>query len=325
MREQYLLQNCVQCSFVNKSELSYDEVSDVDAFVRRHDRLVRGGKAFPQFFRYLPYVYPQEIESEQDQKHLAEALSAAIALSDKLTAASKRELGFLPIDQKPDRIPLLTAGSDGYTLDHIELPAPMPERYAEPVFQNEVAVAKIGQLPHNGRMACEAYCLSKPILEKDGEVPHYPFVLLCYNRVTEQLLDLNPVTGYPDRAGRLVEEFSYTLIREKIAPTIIEVRDERTAVLLRDFCQKTGIQLAFSTDLQFLDEIESDLFHAIGGNDQTKLYELIDLLSQLDEKEVRAMPTQIAHELMLLVASGQLPKTLADNLRHILQTNEPSE
>jgi hypothetical protein len=124
-----LSQRCAMVAFENKGELRHREKKEVSAYCAARGLTPRGRKAYPQFQQSRPQCLPWYLDDPDDQAHLAEALEAAIEVSNRLMTATPEALGFTegaPFDRT---IPLLEKQEDAFRWGEMVLPEPLPVVY----------------------------------------------------------------------------------------------------------------------------------------------------------------------------------------------------
>jgi hypothetical protein len=80
------------------------------ANAKAHGITFKGKNAYPQFKVYRPYRFPWFLRDEEDRQLLYEALSAALALADKLKTSDMRSLGFIGTEPYGRSIPFFKRG-----------------------------------------------------------------------------------------------------------------------------------------------------------------------------------------------------------------------
>ena len=153
-QEQFLQQNCLQCVFLGKDELSEEEKAGVKEYARSHGIRIAGKNAYPQLVRYKPGYYPWHIEEGREQEELCEALNAAIAMAGLLEEQEPEELNLLAVGDDTKEIPLLERQGETYHLGKAELPEVKPVSWPQPKTCNEIGIANLKKIERVGIWEC---------------------------------------------------------------------------------------------------------------------------------------------------------------------------
>jgi len=331
-RETMLSQNCVQCSFENKDELSPFEIEEAQRYSRTHGITYRGRKAFPQFRRYRPSHYPWYLKDETDEQLLYEALSAALEVAEKLKTTSKSSLGFL--DGAPyDRvIPLLERSNDSYQLSTIELPDKQERIYPSPIVNDELLVDKLKKKKKTGLMwACEVVMFPSPMSDEaaddDGMVedpenaPVFPFMLLIVDCKSGMVIPNELVADYDQDAEKLVVALAHSMGDHGV-PSEIQVRDKRTEILLSEFAKQVDTKVLLHDDLPLLDEIGEDMIvHFCDDQDQNEeeMEEFLKTFMEMDDETLQSMPYELRKQMLELESQGVLPEPVSARVRRLFK------
>ena len=326
-QESILSQNCIQCSFGYKEELSKEELEAARAYGKRNGHTFRGGRAFPQFTRYLPYCYPWPVREEGDQALLSQALSAALEVSRRVEAEGKTAAGFRPLrDQGSNQVPLLTRKGEDWVWSMTALPGPVPMPYPRPVLSDDMLTARLKKRKKKGELQCEVLCLPEPVIDAEGEPPRFPVLLFTLNPETGYLFPCVPITRYREDPQPLLVGFCQELARQKTLPQTIFARDERTESLLRDLCSKVNIQLVRQRLLPDLDEVKDQFFNHLDETEEEIPQEMIEdmfsMMTELDEDTLATMPPPLMEVLAQMLEDGMLPSPLAEKISRVLGVSE---
>ena len=165
--EMLLSQNCLQCSFENKDELSPGEIEEAQKYAKAHGIAFRGQKAFPQFKRYTPAHYPWFLKDETDAQLLYEAISAAVWVAELLKTTTKDSAGFQPGMPYHRAIPFIEEGKGGYKLSTIDLPDRQEENFPTALVRDELLLSALKKKKKSSSAwECEVILLPSPI---DGD------------------------------------------------------------------------------------------------------------------------------------------------------------
>jgi hypothetical protein len=329
-RELMLSQDCLQCSFENKDELSPHEIEEVMRYSQARGITFRGRKSFPQFQRFRPAHYPWLLKDKEDEKLLYEALSAALLVAAKLKEESKYFFGFLNDAPYNRSIPFLERGRHGYTLNKIDLPPRQKINYPSPPVRDELLVARLKQKKKFGAAwACEVAMFPSPISDEaandDGivelpeDAPFFPFMLLTADCKSELIVSSELVPDYDSGAEELVTALARAMNEHGI-PSELQVRDKRTERLLSAFAGQLGIKIVRRAELPLLDDIEEDMLAQVaadqtGNEDETE--QVFEILLQMNDKDFLSIPHELRQQLLALDNQGALPSPVSARLRRL--------
>lgn len=261
-------QDCLQCSFEDAEDVSDGERQEAAKYAEKHGIRLRRRKAIPQFLRYRPFCQPWRVEDKLDRVRICEALAAAKVLSELLKTHDKETLRIVHLDDGPERIPLFGVKNGKMTMGSVELPAMTPPEYPAPALRNDVTAERLRRGRRVGAMECDVFLYPEPQEDEKGGAPRFPFLLLCVLQDEQEILNLPPVTDYETSAEDLVNYFAEAMAKDGRTPKEIQVRDARTAALLRELCEKAEIPLRRVEALSLLDDLEDRMLSELLDEDE---------------------------------------------------------
>ncbi len=318
-QEWLLSQDCVQCAFEAKDELSDEEAEAVRQYAKAHKISLRGRNAFPHFVKYRPNYLPWFLTDERDQENLCEALAAAIEVAQRLESAEggKAELGILPVEETSGPVPLLERKNGEFVWSSVPLPEEMPVQYPKPHYVNDIAAAKLKRLKKQGFWECDVLRFPEPMQDSPDQAPYFPVMVMAVSGDTEQVLPPQLSEHYEEKPEDLVDKFAEMFLQQQVRPAILSIRNERTQVLLADFCERAGIRIRMCEELPLLDDAMDSLMDYLGINSSSpdgKLEEMLGMLLQLDDSELGMLPDEIRQQFAGLIEQEILPDELAEEL-----------
>lgn len=319
-QEQVLQQDCLQCSFESKDELSEEEREEVRRYARANNIRLAGKRAYPQFTKYQKNLCPWYIQTEEEQELLCQGLEAAIAMAGFLEGKMPEDLGMADIDEEEMEIPMLERREGSYVLTKTQLPAEEPEVIPAPKAGNQIGIAKLKKIRKSGIWECGIIRFPQPVRNEDDEIPFFPVLLLAVNSATGYLLPLPSVRDYEDNPEALVDAFIEGLLKQKICPREIRARDERTYAFAADLCGKLGIALSIDEDLEMLDEVEEVLLDRISRSGEEELEDFVDMLDailDMEEEQLENLPQDVLTQLKGLMDQDMLPAEIDERLQQI--------
>ncbi len=327
-QEQVLQQDCLQCSFEGKDDLSEEEQEEVRRYARANHIRLAGKRAYPQFTRYQKNLCPWYIQTDEEQELLCQALEAAIAMAGFLEGKTPEELGMADIDEEETEVPMLERRDGAYVLTKTQLPAEEPEEIPAPKAGNQIGVAKLKKIRKSGIWECGIIRFPRPVRNDEDEVPFFPVFLLAVNSATGYLLPLPSVRDYEDNPEELVDAFIEGLLKQKVCPKEIRARDERTYAFAEDLCGKLGIALSIDEDLEMLDEVEEVLLDRVSRSGEEELEDFVDMLDailDMEEEQLENLPQDVLKQLKGLMDQDMLPAEIDERLQQIFCMLEERE
>lgn len=318
--ETLMQQECLQCVFDNKDELSEEEQEEVKKYARAHGIRLAGRNAYPQFVKYQPNHYPWRLQTEQEQAYLCEALEAAIELARLLEGKIPGDLGVREINDKTRIIPMLEKNG-AYTLSTTELPKETAAEYPVPEISNDVGIAKLKKAKRMGVWECEIIRVPEPVQSGQDEVPVFPVLFLALENETDYILPVPPVADYEENPKELLDLFIEALLMQKICPEELLVRDERTYTFAEGLAKKLGIKINICRELPSLDEAEYVFWEQFGADEEEEMEDMLALLDsilELDEEQLRSLPDVMAGQLEILINQHVLPPDMERKLEKVL-------
>ena len=319
-------QSCLQCSFENKDMLSDEEWEEVRQYAQAHEKPIRGRNAYPQFTKYRPGRFPWHFDSAVDEQRICDALSAAIALKKILRQYSKEELGLYSLRESSEKIPMLAYEGNRWVVKYTKLPS-SAIAYPEPLFTNEVMTARLRQKKKTEIWECGTMRLLTAIQEEGHEekAPYYPLALVYVELGTE--LVQQPIVTDGEDAAEMMNDFAAQLLDRERLPKTIYCGDDRCFALLKDLCEKTGIQRERTDELEALDEVMQSLLEHMAEDEddlstEDELAELVEALTQMSDTELRSAPQEIVNMLYSLAEAGELPDELSKRIKKLFRRKQ---
>ncbi|MCI8280784.1 MAG: hypothetical protein HFI76_03580 [Lachnospiraceae bacterium] len=326
-QEHLMSQNCLQCAFDKKDELAREEQEEVKQYARDHGIRLSGRNAYPMFFQYLPNHIPWQLQTDEEQKMLCEALEAAIEMARLLEKNTPKELGFIE-EGRPNEIPFLEKKGNTYVLGKTALPEKKPKQWPSPEITNDIMAANLKKNPRKGVWECKIVRFPEAVKEPEEDIPVFPVILLAIDTQTEYLLPVSPVCYYEEQPQKLLDLFLDTLQQQKICPKELKVQEERTYAFAENLCKKLGISLTMEEQLPFLEEVEYDFFNHFGGNNEEEIETVMGFLYEMlnmTKDQIRQFPPEILSQIESLIGQEVLPLELERELRQLLPGEKPKK
>lgn len=258
--------HCINCDFVNASdkELSKETVSKIRQIAADNSMKIQRSKGLPSFIKMDGPTTFFGLPEGNDAIDITTALSAAVAVAEKVKKADDKELSSLGFDPKREycndkggkKIPLLTPGVDGsYEWGLTQSPSLQKDVFPEVTFNNIFISAKVKGIRHDGVMECRVIHYPYPIGNKSQI--WYPSMIMLIDQATEQAIPValsRETTDENESNALLLDSLGETLMGIEICPEEIMVEDDRTENLIADFCRKTEIKLTRKKSLPLLNE-----------------------------------------------------------------------
>lgn len=321
-QECLLQQECLQCTFQDKVNLSKEEAAEVMDYAEKNNIRLKRGYTYPQFVKYRAGYCPWGIQTEQDWMYIEEMLKAAIALAGMIDGKTLAEINSIGGSGK---IPFLEQTDDGYRISSIEMPEPLPEEYTMPGIYNDINVARLKNMEKSGVWECELVQYPEPVRNSPEEVPHFPMMFLAVESNTGFILPVSPVEYFDESSDKLLDIVVEAFLMQNICPKVIHARDKRSYCFLEGLCKKIRTRLVIEPELPSLDGAEEDLLEHIdeGGEENLQdIADVIDRLLDLSIEELKGMPDAITSQFKVLLEKDILPEELSAKVGGMLKLLE---
>lgn len=322
--ERLLKQDCLQCAFEGKDDVTEEEREEAKKYARAHGIRISGKNAYPYFAKYRPNYCPWHLDTEQEQEDLCEALAAAIEMARLLREKKPHELGFGQSGMKPEEAPVLEMRDGVYVLEKTELPEEKPTEWPAAKAGNDIAIANLKKVRREGLWESEIVRYPEPVQNDPDQVPFFPAILLAVETETQYILPVPVVECYEENPEELLNAFMDALLSQNICPEEIKVRDERTYIFLEAFCKRMKIAVSIETDLPALDEAEAILIDHFNKTEEEQIEDMthiLDALLSLDVIQNQKLPEEMAVQLGMLADMGILPEHLEKKINELLSSN----
>jgi len=308
----FISHDCIQCELVCKADMPTDALEKVQAYAKANGISFRGKNSYPNFVRYAPYTAPCSLADSQDQKFITEALLASIEVSEKLeNNKSKSSLGFDDVGFSAE-MPFLKLTENGWIWNKIKVPEKTETEYPVPKFKNS---SKFKKLEKRDNLECEVVYLQAPVIPEDSEIPQFPAILLTVNTEDNKAIPVDPICDYDKNADKILKYFTENLLKNKFCPKSITVRDKRTEMLLKDFCDKCGIIMIKTKEFSCLDDLKNRMLD-MPDDENMQIQTMFDMLNSLDKSDLSTIPVDILKEIMNV---NDIPQELKSKLEDILR------
>ncbi|MCI5844514.1 MAG: plasmid pRiA4b ORF-3 family protein [Oscillospiraceae bacterium] len=305
-------QNCLQLELTNKCDIPDDIAESVQKYAKEHNINLRGKNTYPNFPKFESYYTPWVITEQKDFQYLLEAVRAAHEVSDKLNNNRKISLGF---DLGDSRIPLLTPADNGYKWTIITLPEVQPESFPAPEMRNDVLVGRINKLKKHGTWEYRHFITSQPAPDEKRNLLIYPSLVITAVPETSKSWIIENSGFFPDEAENIVSAFAEKLLEYGLCPETILTHGERSIALLNDFCKKCGIKLMETDSFEMIDDILDGILHSSSNPFiESQIFEMLSILEQMSENELRSMPPQLHGILSEMIGKGIFSSSLEKKL-----------
>jgi hypothetical protein len=277
LQERFFQQNCLQCAFDSKEDLSDDELSAVYDYAKRNGIQFRGKNAYPHFLKFEPDCYPWYTEEEEDYNYFSEALEVCIEVSERLENKSLA----IPRYLNSDNIPLLEKTESGFVISETEIPSTGDFAYPTPEL-DDITAKKIKSFRKAGSWECDIFALPEPVQNDPTETPCFPRMLIAVDQETDFVIATMPVNKYMNNSQKMLNSLSHRLIDSEVCPEIILIKNDMTRDFFDEFCTKLDITIYKTNQLPAFENAKADLFEHI-NEDLGKVNEASNKASIKDE------------------------------------------
>ncbi|MCI9079505.1 MAG: hypothetical protein HFH68_11365 [Lachnospiraceae bacterium] len=313
-QECLLQQECLQCTFQDKANLSREEAAEVMDYADRSSTSLEGNGDWPQFVKYMAGYCPCVIQTEQDGLYIEEMLKASTALAGMLDHETLSLFGSI---RRSGKIPFLEKNGDRYSISSIEIPEPLPEEYTVPGINNDINVARLKNMVKSGVWECELVQYPEPVRNAPDEVPHFPMMFLAVESDTGFILPVSPVEYFDESSDKLLDMLVEAFLIQDICPKVIHARDKRSYCFLEGLCKRIRTKLVIEPELPSLDGAEEDLLEHIDDSEEENLQDIMkvfDELIKLSDEELLGLPDIVTNQFEVLVKKNILPEQLSERL-----------
>lgn len=252
--------DCINCdymagSMIEPSEEAKAVLEYAKEYSKGHDSRLSLSDLMPDFVRYAPCLYPSILTEKSDVEALEDAFSASLFLAEKLKSSSMFDLGFSEngiraSDRGGQIIPLIAPKGNSFAIKMTTLPGRMPEVYPEPSFNHPELVVMLAGLPVLSNLECRQMVMASPV--QNGDERYFPITILAVDGNDSHVIFTNIIKESDKAHETMVQDLALKIVNSGHRPTKIFVQDDRTELLLKDFCAKTGITMARVTKLKHL-------------------------------------------------------------------------
>lgn len=330
-QELFVQQECLQCAFLGKDDISEEDKDEVKRYARSHGIRLAGKNTYPQFLKLQRNCFPWRLETEQEEEDLCQAFLAALEVARLLEEKSLSQLGIERITVETQEIPMLELQDGEYVWGRTVLPEKKPEEWPTPQASNDIAIASLKKAVRTGAWECQIVRSIKPVQNEPEQVPFFPLILLAVEPDTDYLLPVAPVADYEAHPEELLQYFIEALLKEKICPKEMKAADQRTYEFAKDFCSRLNIPLEIEEELPALRQIQAEFLERVDMTEEEELEELMEVLDNLmemDEEEWKSLPTAMVDMLKELAQQDQLPKKVEKKLNklfHVQAEDSPKK
>lgn len=312
-------QKSLQLVFDRKDELMSDEVEEVRAYAKANGIRLSGKNAYPQFVKCAPNYCPWKIETEAELQALYESVEAAILLSELLGKRDPLAVGIRAIGPDTKEVPIFHVKENQLeAAGFVRIPEEKETLYEPLVLRNDILMASMKRLPKQGVWETEFIRMMQPIQNDPGEAPYFPAVLLMVEKDSQFVIPVFLDLGMEENAQTFFQEFCGTWKTQKIYAKEIRCRNERTYLLLKDFCEKTGVKIQlYDKEMEALDEAVYNMFEGLGNEEE----EIIDQMAQITEAilsmtpaELREIPKPMLLQIKEMVNQGIFPPQISEEI-----------
>lgn len=319
--QEYVLQmQCLRCGFVNRGQMAENEWEEAREYARTHGIRTSGKRAYPQFEKFQPNCCPWQLQTQEEQEDLCEALAGAIELAGLLRGRRPSELGLGNLTEQAQELFMLERRKGGFVQTRTRIPGFEGKQWPRPGNCNDISIANLKRMKRLGVWECALIRFPDPVWDEEGEIPCFPVVFLAVEASTRFMLPVPPVEYYDQAPEQLLNQFMDVLLAENVCPAEVMVRDERTGAFLEDFCKRLKIRFVQKRDLEALNDAEDDFLDHFNMSEEEEIESIVAMLNQLmakGDEELEKLPQEIVDQLEMLVKQDFLPDMLKRRLNRV--------
>lgn len=325
LHEHLLQQNCLQCVFESKDELSVEEREEAKKYARAHGIKIAGKNAYPHFLKYKPNCYPWHLQTDEEQEELCEALAAAIEMARLLKEKMPGQLGLKRIDDETKEILMLERRDGAYILGKTKIPEDKPKKWPAPKAGNDIGIANLKKAKRVGVWECAIIRFPEPVQDDPEEIPVFPVVLLAVEDSMNYILPVSPVIHYEDNPEELLNLFMDAFLMQNICPMKIKAQDERTYEFVKPFCDRLKIAISIEEELPALEEAEYEFLERFDMSEDEEMADMLDELLEMDSEQLDMLPEGMVKQFGMLVEQGVLPDEMEQKLKQLFHFKDAGE
>lgn len=249
----------INCDFMQAADMNAKAKKIIRRYAETHGLKINRSKGWPDYTRHVPGKISDGIVRAEDASDIVEAMRAAIAVAEALKKHSPFELGFdeegeYPTLEGGKQVPYLIPNADGsYDWSTTELPASLPIEWPEPLFGNDILANKVKNFSEISGLQLRAFYLPAMDNGKSDEIP-LTTMLLCMDAVGGGVFPVLDANMGENQEPAILTELANWMCNNGHKPNQIEVADNRTELLLKDFCRRCDIPLVRRQELKELEE-----------------------------------------------------------------------
>ena len=261
--EQQMTFHAVNCDFENAADCVAGK--EKRAFIKQVAaeegiKMCRS-KGWPDFNVMDGSTLYKGIPDENLRRDMTLALDAGCEVARKVRDLDMDQLdalGFVP-DYAPacggKTIPLLSRQQDGsWTWNSMVTPARPDNKCVDYTYGNSALASRVAAMEHAGTFECRVLHSPMPVVK--GDLMYYPLTVLTVFKSAGITPFMPEFVREEDGCMEAVlDNFANGIINLGRCPAVIEVEDEMTYHMLRDFCDKTGIKLRRADCIPHLEKL----------------------------------------------------------------------
>jgi len=251
------LQDCLMCSFEDRDQLTNNDRKQIKDL----ELSFRGKNEWPMFRRFDPGYYPWYLSQE-------ECIFLTHALRETLFVATNVMNGQLRMNMEQGRTILRYSEKKDSKLEwyskEVQLAFPKVS-YNKVKITDDMTIQKIKRLGKMGNISLQVDTCYMPstVQENRHDRPYFPRIIIIADHESGMVVDLEMYQSISDDVHVTLNKL-INLFLENGIPKEIQVRSERMAGILEDFCKKTDIKLKVVKRLSSVDQVIEDMASRFG-------------------------------------------------------------
>lgn len=262
--------DCINCDFMQAKDIDDEVKKKIRDYAERNAIKIPRKSGWIDFTRFSPFKGQWCITDGHDALVAEEALEVATFFANEFKGKSYSDMNLDPIGRYPTAeggkvIPFITIGNDGrYHISTTNTPPLIGRQYIAPTFDNDILASKMKSMKKADDIECRLLHMPMPVSDDDGEtVPAMMGAFILADVNTGEMLMPLTTTDYPDSPQSLLTKLATYFCDNGISPKRMTVSDDKTYMLIKDFCRRCGIQLLKVKDLPDMDEMCVTMIHGM--------------------------------------------------------------
>ncbi len=319
-------QDCVSLMYDDEDMLRPEEIDSVKKYASQHRISLKGQKAYPHVWRFVPGYVPWHPTDESDEERLYEAILAATHVAGLLKKTDRDSLGFTLLTAEGNAIPLISITDNGYELGKLDVPELKPMTFPKAALPDEKIKKKFAASKARQAVECKIISSAAAIYLSDSGVPVIPRMLFSSNHKSGFTYKPAILEDYENGAAEAMTAWLNSLIDSEFIPRVFMADDDNTYEYLKDMAAELGCRVERHPYLDNVEEAVDALEDNMLDYDEedfketyNEMLDMMEYLANAPASEVRSLPGDLKLMLREMGKSGIIPPELHEKIQKKLK------